>query len=243
MLDTGSEHREDEWGHGEELRQVHEARASVHMPPFGVVACYGAPWWRPWPLVPWWISMRTSSLTQRPRWAPSHVGLLVELALGSGSKRPYLIESTTLAATPCLVRGERVSGIQVHDFWERCNEYASIGGWCEVYRPRGIWAEQAADNAHLLTDRVEKHYLARGVEYDWIEAALSGPRWLQLFDRLFGLRPYQSVDVVFCSEFAAEVLQSFGLLDGADAPSAYHPGRLVRRLLKMGRYELSTVIH
>lgn len=242
MLDTGSEHREDEWGHGEELRQVHEARASVHLPPFGVVACYGAPWWRPWPLVPWWISLRTSSLTQRPRWAPSHVGLIVELTLDDGVKRPYVVESTTLCPDPCLYRKERVSGMQVHTFWDVVERYVP-GGWVELYKPAtGVWSTIAANNAAGLTDTVEKTYLPRSIQYDTVEAALSGPVWFELLDRLIGIRPPQSRDVMYCGEWDGEILQGYGLMDSTISPSACNPGRLVRRLLKTGRYELETVI-
>lgn len=179
-----------------------------------ILACYGSD------LLSRYISLRTSSLRGTPKWSPSHVAIVVDLAVQKAEKQPLLVESTTLCRTPCLMAGQCVSGVQVHHPWDRIDEYTSRGGWVDVYRHHPAYEI----DSEKLTDLVERFLLSRAIPYDPVTAALSAPLWA------WHLRfaPDEDLESLFCSEAIAFIEKQFGHLTGN--AGTYNPGRLVRRL-------------
>jgi len=197
-----------------------------------ILAFYGSPRLpkRVRHLVPWWISLRTSSLRGCPKWSPSHVGILVRLP-GVSEVGPLLVESTTLSRLPCLIRGEPVSGVQVHHPWDRIEEYTAGGGWVDVYRPHGWWALSDVEE-RLLTDLVEKRLLALSIDYDMGGAIWSGPNWVEWL----GLTLPEDLSRLFCSETIAAIEMSLNRMNHKPA-GRFNPGRLIRRLTFTGKVQ------
>lgn len=206
--------------------------------PGDIAACYGTD------ITSRGISLATASWWQRPRLGPSHVALLIpgrlplDLLGGHDLDETFRSrdqpcrsilwsESTTLCPRPCLVANETVSGVQFHSPGSRIGDYCDHGGRVDLYRlatiHRFLPEEQARLTALLMS--------LRGTQYDYPGALLSGTRVWQL-TRLF---PTASLEQLFCSELIAAVLMRMNRLNH-DNPTRYSPARLLRELLRTGKY-------
>jgi len=156
------------------------------------------------------------------RLGPSHVGIV----LGS-----YLYESTTLCDEPCVVAGRRVSGVQAHYPKSRIDSYVNGGGRVQTYRLTDPWRLSPASLRHLWA--IVDVMIAQGTPYDTPGAALSGARLYQR-SRKFPAADFRRF---FCSELVALLLQVSGRLD-VENPTRFNPGKLLRRLVSTGVYQL-----
>ncbi|WP_437230437.1 hypothetical protein SH661x_001968 [Planctomicrobium sp. SH661] len=191
--------------------------------PGDILACYGSDltsrvirWGTTWPVDPWSC------------WSPpSHVAMICEF-----EGRLVLVESTTKCPRNCLVRGERVSGVQIHEPWDRVSDYMLSGGRTDLYRLQGIFkleGHEQLDLQHWLIS----HFLRYGAQYDMRGAVGSGLRLRHVMRRLY----QANLDQVFCSELLAAVLMRLGILN-QDDPALYSPGRLLREIVRLDRYRL-----
>lgn len=166
-----------------------------------------------WPLAPAGLKL-----------GPSHVAIIGRLNNGS----PGWFESTTLCARDCLLRDEPVQGCQVHAPEDRVADY---GGRVLQYRPHPVWQFQTDERVALslmLADCVRNE-----TNYDTRGALLSRSHVLQHLSCLAG----EPLAALFCSELVALVLQRFGRLCPNTHPGRFHPGSLLRRLVKTGIYQ------
>ena len=168
-----------------------------------------------WPLDPWscW----------RP---PSHVAMVWE-----HRGRPLLVESTTLCGRPCVVRGEPVSGTQAHFPYERVGDYVSAGGSVDLYQISGEINALTPGEDRRLNKWCEA-LIQEEASYDMRGAILSGSRLMPLLHLL----PDANLQSMFCSELLAAVLMRVGLMNIGN-PGWYNPGRLIRELVRTGKYE------
>lgn len=171
----------------------------------------------PWPFAPAGL-----------RCGPAHVAIIVE-----HNREQLWVESTTLAARPCLVQGARVDGWQVHRIEERIEDYCGAGGWVDVYRLTPHLVLSAVER-WALTEVAFTQFHSRRAPYDLTTALLSGTRCL----RLTALYPAADVNAVFCSELVATCLQSpeVDRLCIDQNAGRYNPSALLRRLVRAGTY-------
>lgn len=154
------------------------------------------------------------------------------MAILSESDRGLLwVESTTLCPHPCLIQGRLVSGCQAHDPEVRLRDYLQAGGTVDLYRLTPI-NQFDAEERLLLRDLLFRRFLATSVGYDLEGALLSGTRAL----RWLGLLPGADLRSLFCSELIAAVLMRLNRMNHAN-PTEYSPGRLLRTLVTLGKYE------
>lgn len=166
--------------------------------------------------------------------APSHVGIVI---WSEETNRYVLAESTTLCKHSCLFRKQLVSGAQAHLPQERIDDYRTRGGKVDHFRLVGInqlGGQELLKLQHYLID----YFVRRGVTYDYKGAAISGTllatcrRWL----------PKADLESLFCSEMIAAVLMRIGMLNN-DNPTFFSPGRLIKRLTKLGKIRKIRTIH
>lgn len=185
-----------------------------------IAACFGAqPLSRlisagtAWPFAPQGLKL-----------GPSHVAIIGRLSNG----RPGWFESTSLCTHECLLRDEPVQGCQVHTPEDRVTDY---GGRVLQFRPHPVWKFDTAERVELslmLADCVRNE-----TGYDTRGALLSRSHVLQHLSCLAG----EPLAALFCSELIALVLQRFGRLCPNTHPGRFHPGSLLRRLVRTGIYQ------
>ena len=157
--------------------------------------------------------------------APSHVAMCCDY-----QGRVVWVESTTQTNRPCMIRGGRVDGAQVHLPHHRIADYASSGGRVDVWRlakTRTLADWQRAELSRVLIDEIVRP----GTAYDYGGAGLSGLRFLPWT----WLYPSADLERVFCSELCAEGLMSVGRMPISVA-GRWNPGRLLRWLCWWGVY-------
>lgn len=190
--------------------------------PGDIAACYGRD------LVSRTISWGCASLIapRGLRLGPSHVAMICHQ-----HGRPLWVESTTLSPRPCLVRGEPVAGVQVHDPMDRVADYLCAGGRVDIYRLVDFW-RFTPEESDALTYWLVDYCVDRGISYDMSGAILSGRR---LTVRLL---PWLGADLhtLFCSELVAAVLARMNRINHSNA-ARFHPARLLRRVVSTGHYE------
>jgi hypothetical protein len=165
------------------------------------------------------------------RRGPSHVAIASQ-CVDLRDRGLVWIESTSLSRRPCLVRGERVMGCQVHTIEERVSDYVEAGGRVDLYRLTPIntlGADAVRELAQDLSWYVQQRY-----QYDTGSAIFSGTHLLRLADKAFSFW-LPSPHSVFCSQLLAAQLQSLGLMN-RDNPQRFNPGRLLRQLVAQGVY-------
>lgn len=193
----------------------------VSLQPGDLLACYGTGWQS--------LAIRYGTASpfgpSRLRVGPSHVAIACEY-----EGRMVCVESTTLAKSPCKVRGKHVSGCQVQDPGQRILDYLEIGGRVEVYRLCD-WDTLNSCESFELTSMLLGCVKA-GLEYDTGGALISGSKLFK-FSRLF---PGADLQSLFCSELCAKALQSLCLLN-RENPTRFNPACLLRRLVRDGTYE------
>lgn len=188
-----------------------------HYQPGDVAACFGTD------VAARVISLATASpLAPRGlRYAPSHVAILCP-----HEDRPLWVESTTLCGHPCQMRGQATAGVQAHPPARRIADYMEAGGRVDIYRLHGL-SKLSAEEVRLLHRILVKHLLAEGGCYDLPGALISGTRLLRFL-------PGAELRDLFCSELVAAVLMRLGRLNHAN-PARFHPGRLLRDLVRTGK--------
>ena len=135
-----------------------------------------------------------------------------------------LFESTTLCEEPCLITGQRHSGVQAHAPELRAAKYP--GRVARLRLTRGWRLER-----HEV-QRLQNWLLAVANEpYDLRGALLSGTR---LFT-WSALMPYPDLASLFCSELCAAALMRLHRLP-LENPSTFNPASLVRTLRRCGAY-------
>lgn len=192
--------------------------------PGDVVACWGGDWQSrfisgitAWPLSPPGLMF-----------GPSHVAIISSLP---DMRRYYWCESTTMAATACVVNHKRTDGVQCHLPRTRVDEYKEAGGKVVAYRPASSYSLDEYDIRDLNDEIFFK--AIENTEYDLASALLSGAR---LSARILNLFGYKDNDV-FCSDLVATCLKKIDLLDHSVASSLYTPAGLLRTLVRAGTYE------
>lgn len=177
------------------------------------------------------ISWGTASLfaPRGLRLGPSHVAIACINDRGLPCGEYVWVESTTLARAPCLLHNMPVSGCQAHDPNERIRNYLLRGGRVDLYRLCVIDALSAAESA-LLSKILLTHFVGGKITYDMGGAIVSGAR-----GRLLRRVLWNDLNEVFCSELVAGVLQRLGRMNRSN-PGKYHPGRLLRELVRQGVY-------
>jgi hypothetical protein len=194
--------------------------------PGDLFACFGAD------NVSRFISWQTASPIAPAglRFGPSHVA--IASVLDDVAESCVWVESTTLTHRPCLVRGERVSGCQVHRISDRLQDYWNSGGVVDLYRLTPINALSKRSVRELSKDL--GWYVSRFFGYDTASALFSGTHLIRAADKVLSLwRP--DPQAVFCSQLIAGELQSLGLMN-RDNPQRFNPGRLLRQLVAQGVY-------
>lgn len=209
--------------------------ANYHARTGDIYACWGTD------LVARGISAETSLLSlivgpSQLRWSPSHVAIACERE-GPNNRNCYWFESTTLTNRHCLEYGQPVAGVQCHQVRDRLKDYVMAGGRVDVYRPTKLnefVGCDAFDLRRILLSLCGEVGGRLPVSYDMFGAAFSGTRILKY-------SPFcrANTDTMFCSELLAAVLQRFCLLN-RDNPAKYHPGLLMRQLVRQGTYSLHT---
>lgn len=189
--------------------------------PGDIAACYGADW------TGRCISLGTASLfgPAKLKVGPSHVAVLCEY---QGDL--VWVESTTLCAAPCLIRGRRVAGAQAHRPRDRVSEYVGSRGRVDVYRLTPINRLSVLESQLLSTILID-HFVKAGTLYDLRGALLSGTRAFQ-FSRLF---PGANLEELFCSEMVAAVTMRLNRMNHSN-PTRFNPARLLRELVRSGKY-------
>lgn len=166
------------------------------------------------------------------RVGPSHVALMCQW-------RGEMIwtESTTLCTSPCLIRQVPVAGAQAHHPQDRIADYLDAGGRVDIYRLTHF-NRLTIEESRLLTRLVLDEFIDPGVSYDMGGAILSGTRVFQC-SRFF---PGANLEQLFCSELVAAVVMRLNRMNHAN-PSRYHPARLLRELVRTGKYERVAVLN
>lgn len=168
------------------------------------------------------------------RLGPSHVAIAAPWRRPRSTYREnklVWIESTSLSASPCLIRKGLVSGMQAHEPKERLKEYAS--GRVDLYRLTDI-QKLTSDEGLLLGKILVEHFIEREIAYDYQGALLAGMRAFQR-TRLF---PGADLHSVFCSEVVAACLMRLFRMNRKN-PTRYSPASLLRELVDQGTYALA----
>jgi len=199
----------------------------MNFQPGDIAACHGTDWTGR--VIRW----GTASLFPPGllRVGPSHVALMC-----SWRGRMIWTESTTLCRSACLIRGVPVSGAQAHLPDERIADYTGSGGRVDLYRLTHF-NRLTIEESRLLTRLVLDEFIDPGISYDMGGAILSGTRVFQC-SRFF---PGANLEQLFCSELVAAVVMRLNRMNHAN-PSRYHPARLLRELVRTGKYERIAVL-
>jgi hypothetical protein len=190
--------------------------------PGDIAACYGTDWTGK--IIRWGTATLFPPASLRV--GPSHVAILCRW-------RGQMIwtESTTLCRSPCLIREAPVSGAQAHLPVERVKDYVREGGRVDLYRLTHF-NRLTIEESRLLTRLILDEFIDPGIDYDLGGALLSGTRVFQ-YSRFF---PGANLQQLFCSELVAAVIMRLNRMNHAN-PSRYHPARLLRELVRTGKYE------
>jgi hypothetical protein len=168
------------------------------------------------------------------RLGPSHVAILAPGPSIHGPE-PLWYESTTMCSRDCLMRGEPVSGVQVHDWGDRASDYTSRRGRVVIYRlsPGESLTEQEQRQLQLmLVDMI-----ADQIEYDMRGALTSGTVVWKWLSNQFG----RHVGSLFCSDKIALLLMRLSRLKRGNT-NYYTPAGLLRELVRNGVYQRHCVI-
>ncbi len=189
--------------------------------PGDIAACHGADWTSR--VIRW----GTSSLFPPSglRIGPSHVAILCRWR-----QQMVWAESTTLCSHPCLIQNNTVAGGQLHFPRERIEDYVGNGGRVDLYRLTHFH-RLSPHESRLLTCLLLNEFIDAGVQYDMGGALLSGTRVFQL-SRWF---PGANLDQLFCSEMVAAIVMRLNRMNHSN-PSRYNPARLLRELVRTGKY-------
>lgn len=197
-----------------------------------IAACYGTgltarviSWGTSWPFAPRGL-----------RLPPSHVAILVPCQRDLVPSGLGWWESTSLCHRPCRLHGRQHDGLQLHDPAERIADYLSRGGRVVIYRLTGGWELTDLDADFL--EKSLQDWAVRGVSYDTVGAAFSGTRVWQLLSSF----PAADLASLFCSELIADRLMRINRMNH-DNPTRYNPGRLLRNLVRQGKYYASHTMH
>lgn len=198
----------------------------MHLEPGDIAACYGTG------LLDRLIRLETGSLFGPPglKLGPSHVAIMAATRSLNRNRKSQIVwcESTTLCSHPCLLREQRVSGVQVHRPEDRIRDYTADGARVEIYRLCEFDRLMAPEVKQLMR---MVHYLSHhGVGYDYRGAVTSGTRVLKWRRSLAS-----NLESLFCSEFIAAVLQRLGRMNRRN-PTLYNPAALLRELVRTGVY-------
>jgi hypothetical protein len=190
--------------------------------PGDIAACQSADWTSR--LIRW----GTASLLPPAdlRIGPSHLALICEWR-----SEMVWVESTTLCSSPCLIRRRTVRGVQAHLPAQRIADYVSAGGRVDLYRLTPI-NKLTIEDSRLLTRILMNHFIEPGIRYDLAGAILSGTRVFQ-WSRLF---PGADLEHLFCSELVAALVMRLGRMNHSN-PTRYNPARLLRELVRTGKYQ------
>ncbi|MCA9026616.1 MAG: hypothetical protein KDA86_15525 [Planctomycetaceae bacterium] len=196
--------------------------------PGDIAACYGVDW------TSWIIRYGTASLLgpRELRSPPSHVAICCRV-----EEQTLWVESTTLCSHPCLIRKRSVTGVQAHRPIERIRDYVQDNGRVDLYRLTDI-NRLSNTESQLLSRILLDYFVRRDVRYDISGALLSGTRMFQ-HTRLF---PGADLERLFCSELIAAVLMRLARMNH-DNPTRFHPGRLLRQLVRTGKYHRIASYH
>jgi hypothetical protein len=147
----------------------------------------------------------------------SHVGIVAQQYSG----RLVLVESTTIAPEPCIIRRHHVRGAQMHDLVDVLQRPGRIYHYPLAVPLSGADADCLRD---YMTDlvRAEK-------PYDFVGAAKS--RFTLVALLRCWLHGRESLRSLFCSEMCAAALRYVGRFHTKNA-SAWSPNQLCRRCVR-----------
>jgi len=200
---------------------INPALPDPYLRPGDVMACWSRDWIGRGITAGTWSPFGPAGL----RLGPSHVAIICQ-----HDGRPAWVESTTLCHHPCLVRGEKASGVQVHEPANRIRDYNDQDGKVVRFSLSPI-NRLTTSESELLTEILLEKFVDRQIDYDLGGALISGTRVWQL------LRSFPGADLnrLFCSELVSAVLQRLGRLNRTN-PTRHNPARLLREAVRQGVY-------
>lgn len=164
-----------------------------------------------------WISAGISLATYGiPWWSLSHVGIM-----GEHDGRLLLFESTSLAAPPCIIAGQQVSGTQAHCLDSRLESYRGKVWHYPLYRP--LFTHERERLTEFLLNTL-------GLPYDMIGAFRSGGVGFSWVESL--LRD-EDLSSLFCSEWCAAAHGDIGIFPNNNG-ARYSPNYFVRSERRAG---------
>lgn len=165
----------------------------------------------------WWPSRFIAFITWSWRLWVSHVAIVVDW-----ESEPRLLESTTIDSVPCLVTGERVKGVQLHEIEERIAAY-----------PGRVYVARLIDEQKL--NWVEKKKLTRmalkviGTPYSEVGAFLAGTNFIKRAWWFYG-----KLNITYCSGLCEWLLKNVDRWDWQHVRSS--PARMARIAAEEGRW-------
>ncbi len=190
--------------------------------PGDIAVCYGTDW------ISRGISLVTASVCVPFELilGPSHMAIMCTF-----QSKTLWVESTTLTDTPCQLHQKQISGAQAHLPEDRIDDYIHTGGQVDIYRLTPI-NRLSLEESETLSNILIQKIVTEKILYDYSGAILSGTRMFQ-WSRLF---PYADLNSLFCSELVAAVIMRLNRMNHFN-PSRFNPGRLLRILVRTGKYQ------
>lgn len=153
-----------------------------------------------------------------PRWSASHVAIVT----CHPKHGICLAESTTMATRSCLIRGQRVDGVQFQSIGRRVDEYPGRV-WHYPLRIPLARSVASAMNSYLL-ELAESE-----CAYDLIGAVRSRTMLCAMIQRWKQGR--EDLHTLFCSELVAAVWNRYDVFETTNA-SAWNPNTLIRAAVR-----------
>lgn len=169
------------------------------------------------------ISIGTSNPWRYPRWAPSHLAMIIrttpEVDRMTGEQELW-VESSCRIPRECILKHREVIGVQAHRVQDRLQDYP----------PGKVLSFRLRDN-YTLSD-LEEDYLSRLV-FDQFSKGFYDCPPSSLVTRLIKRLLFKRVPVLLCSEFVQDVLIHLGRSPIAN-PSRSSPGSFLRQHIQAG---------
>lgn len=137
---------------------------------------------------------------------------------------PLIVESTTMANSPCLLQRKCVSGVQVHELAQRVAEYDGRVWLWNLSPDWRLNVEQTKLLSELALRRV-------GTQYDYEGALWAGSLFKWFFSRPIDLHQ------VYCNELVGALLERVGPLPSNTNVSDETPASLLRLLRHYARLD------
>lgn len=169
------------------------------------------------------ISIGTSSPWRYPRWAPSHLAMIVRTTLEverlTGEQELW-VESSALIPRHCVLKKCQVIGIQAHLVKDRVQDYPP--GKVLTFRLRDTHALSLEEELYL------SRYVFNQFYQDRYDIPPHGPV-MGLAKRIL----FQNTHTMLCSEYVQDILTHMGRSPLTN-PSQSSPGSFLRKHIRTG---------